>query len=95
MQKSNDDHLKVFISNRESTCNECGEALGSQAWIVLKGEKGAVCLTCADMDHLVFLPAGDTALTRRSSKYSALHGLSKKLPETKHPRNRLGAYFSG
>jgi len=25
----------------------------------------------------------------------ALHGLSKKLPEKKHPRNRLDAYFSG
>ncbi len=33
--------LKVFISTRESTCDECGENLGSKAWITLAGERGA------------------------------------------------------
>jgi hypothetical protein len=33
---------------------------------------GPVCLICADLDHLVFLPAGNTALTRRAKKASAL-----------------------
>jgi hypothetical protein len=32
---------------------------------------------------------------REEPKKMALHGLSKKLPEKKHPRNRLDAYFSG
>jgi hypothetical protein len=31
-----------------------------------------LCLTCADLDQLVFLPAGDTALSRRSRKHSSL-----------------------
>lgn len=30
------------------------------------------CLVCADLAHLVFLPRGDTALTRRSREESAL-----------------------
>ncbi|MET7296911.1 DUF2293 domain-containing protein [Streptomyces griseoloalbus] len=30
------------------------------------------CLDCADLDHLVFLPRGDTALTRRSREESTL-----------------------
>lgn len=30
-----------------------------------------LCLPCARIDHLEFLPAGDTALTRRATKYSA------------------------
>lgn len=64
--------LKVFISNRDATCDECGENLGRRAWIMLAGEQGALCLSCADLDHLLFLPAGDTALTRRSRKYSTL-----------------------
>jgi hypothetical protein len=34
--------------------------------------KGAVCLSCADLDHLIFLAAGDAALTRRAGKYSTL-----------------------
>jgi hypothetical protein len=33
---------------------------------------GALCLSYADLDHLVFLPAGGAALTRRSAKYSTL-----------------------
>jgi len=63
--------LKVFITNQDSTCDECGEKLGHHAWITLSDNK-AFCLSCADLDHLVFLPSGDAALTRRSAKYSAL-----------------------
>lgn len=35
-------------------------------------EGGPRCLDCADLGHLVFLPRGDTALTRRSREASAL-----------------------
>ena len=64
--------LRVFITNQDSTCDECGEKLGHHAWITLVENKGALCLSCADLDHLVFLPAGSAALTRRSAKYSTL-----------------------
>jgi hypothetical protein len=64
--------LKVFIPAGESTCDECKQALGRGAWVCLAGKRGALCLCCADLDHLVFLPAGDTALTRRARKHSAL-----------------------
>lgn len=90
MKKPDDNHLKVFISNRASTCGECGEDLGSHAWIVLKGEKGAACLTCADLDHLVFLPSGDTALTRRSSKYSGLSAVVLKWSRARKRYERQG-----
>lgn len=65
-----DTELKVFISTRESACNECGENLGSKAWITLTKDKGALCLACADLVHLVFLPSGDAALTRCVRKHS-------------------------
>ncbi len=51
--------LKVFITNQDSTCDECGEKLGHHAWITLVENKGALCLSCADLDHLVFRPSGD------------------------------------
>jgi hypothetical protein len=70
MKKSSD--LKVFITTRASTCDECGEDLGRSAWITLTRDKGALCLACADPDHLVYLPAGDAALTRRARKHSTL-----------------------
>ncbi len=64
--------LKVFITTSESICSECGEELGRHAWITLVEGKGALCLTCADLDHLTFLPSGNAALTRRAGKYSTL-----------------------
>ena len=64
--------ITVFITTGDATCAECGEDLGRHAWIVLDKERRALCLACADLDHLVFLPAGDTALTRRAGKHSAL-----------------------
>jgi hypothetical protein len=64
--------LTVFITTRDSSCDECGEELGRHAWITLNQDKGAFCLSCADLDHLIFLPAGDAALTRRARKHSNL-----------------------
>ncbi len=64
--------ISVFITHSDATCDECGEELGRRAWITLNREKGALCLSCADLDHLVFLPAGDATLTRRSRKHSSL-----------------------
>lgn len=66
---------KVFIASSEATCTECDEDLGHNAWITLVEDKGAVCLSCADLDHLVFLPSGDAALTRRSAKHSTLRAI--------------------
>ena len=62
MSKGND--IVVFISTRNSICGECGQELGRRAWITLDRKKNALCLSCADLDHLVFLPSGDAALTR-------------------------------
>lgn len=36
----------------------------------LAGRRGALCMTCADLNHLTFLPSGDAALTRRAKKHS-------------------------
>ncbi len=88
MNQSND--LKVFISNRDSTCEECREELGRKAWIFLAGERGALCLACADLDHLAFLPSGDAALTRRAKKHSRLHAIVLKWSRARKRYERQG-----
>jgi hypothetical protein len=82
--------LTVFISNREAACDECGEELGRGAWITLVTDKGAACLACADLDHLVFLPSGDTALTRRARKYSTLAAVVLRWSRTRKRYERQG-----
>ena len=88
MKKKED--LKVFISSSESSCGECGANLRHGAWITLVGEKGALCLSCADMDHLVFLPSGDAALTRRARKYATLAAVVLKWARARKRYERQG-----
>lgn len=83
------DEIKVFISNRDSTCGECGSQLGKRAWITLK-DNGAVCLNCADLDHLIFLPSGDPTLTRRSKKNSRLWAVVLKWSRARKRYERQG-----
>ncbi|WP_105973908.1 DUF2293 domain-containing protein [Streptomyces geranii] len=54
---------------RRRHCAECRR--GPLALLVLE-ERTPRCLDCADLGHLVFLPRGDTALTRRSREESGL-----------------------
>ena len=82
--------MRVFISNRESRCDDCGEDLGRHAMIFLAGERGALCLTCADLDHLMFLSPGDAALTRRARKYSTLAAVVLKWSRARKQYERQG-----
>jgi RNase P subunit RPR2 len=88
IKKSED--LKVFISLRDSKCDECGEELGRKAWITLEENKGALCLACADLDELVFLPSGGAALTRRARKHSVLSAVVLKFSKARGRYERQG-----
>jgi hypothetical protein len=82
--------LKVFISTKDSSCDECGENLGRRAWITLSKDKGALCLACADLDHLIFLPSGNAALTRRARKHSTLIAVVLKWSRARKRYERQG-----
>ncbi len=84
------DDLTIFITGRESVCEDCGDALGGDAWIMLAEDKRALCLACADLEHLLFLPAGDAALTRRSRKYSRLSAVVVKWNRRRKRYERQG-----
>jgi hypothetical protein len=82
--------IKVFISNRDGTCGDCGAGLGHSAWIYLDQVKGAICLPCADLDHLEFLPTGDAALTRRAKQGSTLWAVVLKWSRARKRYERQG-----
>ncbi len=63
--------LVMFLPHREWRCATCDE---SSEFLFMDGAD-AVCLDCADLGHLVFLPSGDAALTRRAKKASRLHAV--------------------
>ena len=49
-----------------------------------------MCLACADLDHLEFLPSGDAALTRRAKKHSALSAVVLKFSRARKRYERQG-----
>ncbi len=82
--------LKVFISSKQETkCAECGEELGPHGWITVN-DKGAFCLACSDLDHLIFLASGNTALTRRARKHSTLVAVVLKWSHARKRYERQG-----
>ncbi len=83
--------LRVFITKSDPSCVECGEQLGHGAWITLVENKGAVCLSCADLDHLVFLAPGDAALTRRARKNSKLSAVVLEWSRARKRYERQGS----
>lgn len=87
---SSEFEIKVFITQKETSCSECKENLGHHAWITLDRDKGALCLSCADLDHLEYLPSGDAALTRRSRKHSQLSAVVLQWSRTRKRYERQG-----
>ncbi|MGW5604673.1 DUF2293 domain-containing protein [Streptomyces sp. NPDC003753] len=61
--------LLVFQPVKRRHCAECRR--GPLPLLVLEEGK-PWCLECADLGHLLFLPRGDTALTRRAREASGL-----------------------
>jgi hypothetical protein len=59
----------VFDNLRESHCSECGAEIGPGSFLFMEQDQ-PLCLPCAHLDDLEFVPSGDAALTRRASKYS-------------------------
>jgi hypothetical protein len=82
--------LVVFEKvSEEGCCSECGAELPKGSHLCM--EKGQpLCLGCADLDHLVFLPAGDTALSRRARKLSPLAAVVVRFSRTRKRYERQG-----
>jgi hypothetical protein len=81
--------IVVFWLVRDTACAECGEELGSGRFLRMEGDR-PLCLSCADLAHLVFLSRGDAALTRRATKYSTLHAVVVRFSRARKRYERQG-----
>ena len=81
--------IVVFWLVSDSVCAECGEELGKGRFLHLDGKR-PLCLTCADLDRLVFLERGDAALTRRASRYSTLRAVVVRFSRARKQYERQG-----
>jgi hypothetical protein len=79
----------VFQNIRDSQCSECGVELPSEGFLAMEAGQ-PLCLACAKFSNLEFLPAGDTALTRRASKYSGNTAVVVRFSRTRKRYERQG-----
>ena len=79
--------LVVVLPLDTFTCAGCGN---TDADMLIMEDAGPACLTCADLDHLVFLPAGDAALTRRARKASQLSAVVVRFSRSRKRYERQG-----
>ena len=78
--------LVVISPLKEWVCTACS---GTGDLLIMDGP-GPVCMGCAELDHLVFLPAGDTALTRRAKRASGLSAVVVRFSRTRRRYERQG-----
>jgi hypothetical protein len=85
--KSNE--IVVFMVRRETKCAECGKELCGGNMLRLENDR-PLCLDCADLGHLEFLTSGNTALTRRATKYSPLRAVVVRWARARKRYERQG-----
>jgi hypothetical protein len=78
--------LVVIWPVNEWTCTSCG---GVAAFLFME-DPGTLCLDCADLGHLVFLPSGDAALTRRAKRVSRLCAVVVRWSRSRKRHERKG-----
>jgi hypothetical protein len=78
--------LVVISPRKDWVCANCS---GSGELLIME-EQGPICLACAELDHLVFLAAGDAALTRRAKKASTLSAVVVRFSRTRKRYERQG-----
>ncbi|HVW45160.1 MAG TPA: DUF2293 domain-containing protein [Amycolatopsis sp.] len=80
--------LIVVVPAGRWTCGGCGMRAEAGEWQL--PEADPLCLTCADFDHLVFLPAGNAALSRRAKQESTLSALVMRFNKRRKRHERQG-----
>ena len=78
--------LVVVMPVKDWVCARCA---GSGDLLTMD-DAGPLCMTCADLDHLVFLGAGDAALTRRAKKASVLSAVVVRWSRSRKRYERQG-----
>jgi hypothetical protein len=81
--------LVVVQPLRDWTCSACG-GTGGLLTMEIGTPPTPLCMDCADLEHLVFLAAGDAALTRRAKAASGLFAVVVRFSRSRGRYERQG-----
>jgi hypothetical protein len=81
--------LAVISPFNDWTCTACEVPQQAGEFLFTEDDQ-ALCLSCADFDHLVFLPSGNAALSRRAKLESTLSALVLRFNKRRKRYERQG-----
>lgn len=84
-----EDPVVFQLITHDSSCSECKRSLVAGNFLRKEGDAG-LCIDCADLAHLVFVPSGNVCITRRASRYSALRFVVVKWSRARKRYERQG-----
>lgn len=84
------DDIRAFYSSRDTNCDDCSESIEHGELMAYTAARETLCLSCADLDHLIYLPTGNAALTRRSKKHSKLSAVVYRWNRSRKRNERQG-----
>ena len=81
--------LVAFITVNNSECSKCEKDMPKGSFLLMEADQ-PLCMSCAGLDELVFLPSGDAQLTRQAKKLSTKHVVVIKFSRTRKRYERQG-----
>jgi hypothetical protein len=81
--------LLVIAASKPWVCASCATQFG-RGGLLTMDDAGPLCLDCADLGHLEYLPRGDAALTRRAKRGSRLSAVVVQWSRTRKRYERQG-----
>lgn len=86
--------IVVFITRHDGKCSECKSEFFRGNFIRVENGQ-PLCLDCADLGHLEFLPRGDVAITRRATKHSPIRAVVVEWSRSRQRYERQGILVTG
>jgi hypothetical protein len=81
--------LVVFWTISDSVCSTCKKEMLKGEFLLMEGDS-PLCMSCAGLGHLVFLPRGDAKLTRLANQYSTKTAVVVRFSKTRKRYEREG-----
>jgi len=81
--------LLVIVASKPWACASCSTQFDRGNFLTMD-DAGPLCMDCADLGHLEFLPRGDAALTRRAKKTNRLSAVVIQWSRTRKRYERQG-----
>lgn len=81
--------LVVYDILKESHCTKCNKELFPGSFLYMD-KQDPLCLNCANLGHLEYLPAGDALVSRRAKKYSSTYAVVVRFSRSRKRYERRG-----